>query len=101
MGKTTDGLIVGVIAGFLVGLAGATKDAPFEGFKINTFWRSPVVGAVVGALLNNVLKTDKKGLFLATIGGERAVVEAYKIIRVQKPGKFDIGEWGVSLSQLT
>lgn len=95
MGKTNDGLMIGALAGVLVGLAGARKDAPYEGFKIETFWRSPVVGAVAGVLVAHSVKSDKKGLFLGSIAVERMIVEGYKLLRAQKPGKFEFGEWGI------
>lgn len=100
MGKTTDGLWIGAIAGILVGLAGARKDAPYEGFKMNTFFRSPVVGAIAGVIVSHSIKSDKKGLFLGSIAVERMIVEGYKLMRAQKPGKFDYGEWGIPKTQL-
>jgi hypothetical protein len=101
MGKTTQGLLYGALAGFLVGLAGARKDAPYEGFKINTFWRSPLVGALAGVIVNNVSTGDKTRLFLGSIAVERMIVEGYKLLRAQKPGKFEFGEWGIQKPQLT
>lgn len=95
MGKNTNGLAIGALAGILVGLAGATKDAPYEGFKMQTFWRSPLVGAVAGLIVANTVKSDKKGLFLGAIAVERMIVEGYKLLRAQKPGKFEFGEWGI------
>lgn len=98
--RTTEGAIIGVIAGLVVAWGGSTKDAPYEGFNMRTFFRSPIIGGIVGGILNTIFKADKPMLFLGTIGGERAVVEGYKIIRVQKPGKFTYGEWGIPKNQL-
>lgn len=87
---------MGLAAGLAVGIGGSIKDAPFEGFKLLTFFRSPVVGLLVGWVIESQLHvTDPKALFLATIGGERIVVEGYKLWRVQMPGKFIWGEWGI------
>jgi hypothetical protein len=100
MGKITNGLIIGTIAGILVALAGARKDSPYEGFKIKTFFRSPIVGAIAGVIVAYSVKSDKKGLFLGSIAVERMIVEGYKLLRAQKAGKFDYGEWGISKKQL-
>jgi hypothetical protein len=96
MDQQFPGWLVGLAAGLSVGIGGAIKDAPYEGFKLLTFFRSPIVGLLVGWAIESQLHIkDPRALFLATIGGERCVVEGYKILRVQKPGKFDVGEWGV------
>ncbi|MEK6281584.1 MAG: hypothetical protein AABN95_14615 [Acidobacteriota bacterium] len=90
------GWAVGLLAGLSVAIGGAIKDAPYEGFQFLTFLRSPIVGAVVGWSLERQLHVaDRNVLFLATIGGERIIVEGYKLLRAQKPGKFLFGEWGV------
>ncbi len=90
------GWLVGLLAGLSVAIGGAIKDAPYEGFKLLTFFRSPLVGLGVGWTISTYLTdSDPYVLFLATIGGERIVVEGYKLLRAQKPGKFDFGEWGV------
>jgi hypothetical protein len=90
------GWAVGLAAGLAVGIGGAIKDAPYEGFSLLTFMRSPIVGALVGLAMEHALHVqDPKVLFFATIGGERIVVEGWKLLRVQKPGKFTFGEWGV------
>lgn len=88
----------GAIAGLAVALGGAIKDSPYEGFKPKTFLRSPVIGAVMGGLLCEKFTIKEFGLiFLATIGIERIIVEGYKVVRAQKPGKFEFGEWGKML----
>lgn len=96
MNKTLKGAIVGFIAGLSVAIGGAIKDAPLEGFKPLTFMRSPVVGTLVGAIINTVRETKSTPvLYLADIGAERIVVESYKVIRNQIPSKFVHGEWGM------
>ena len=95
------GLFGGAIAGTLVGMGGAVKDSPYEGFKPITFMRSPIVGAIVGSILYNIFKIEKLPvLILATIGGERIVVETWKILRSQKAGKFEFGEWGMERPEI-
>lgn len=94
--ETRKGLAVGFAAGLSVAIGGAIKDAPYEGFSLGTFVRSPIVGALVGWSISTQLGvTDIAPLFLASIGGERIAVEGYKLVRAQKPGKFNFGEWGV------
>ncbi len=89
------GAVVGTIAGVSVALGGAVKDAPHEGFKPVTFFRSPTVGMVAGILIKiSDPKIDDKSLFFASIGLERFIVESWKILRVKIPSKFEIGEWG-------
>ena len=100
MNKNTKGLLIGSLAGLIVGLAGAKKDSPYEGFKIKTFFRSPLVGALSGLIVVNTVKSDNKGLFLSSIAIERIIVESYKLIRAQKAGKFEFGEWGIPKAQL-
>ncbi len=98
MSKLEDVLIgagIGLLAGISVAIGGAIKDVPVEGFKLETFVRSPIIGAIVGASINGVLpKTNKVIVYLGTIGGERIIVESFKLIRGQIPGKFENGEWG-------
>lgn len=89
------GAFVGFLAGLSVAIGGAIKDSPVEGFKPLTFVRSPIIGTVVGAGINSVVpKSNKVVLYLASIGGERIIVESWKLIRAQVPGKFTNGEWG-------
>lgn len=89
------GAIVGAMAGVSVGLGGAVKDAPHEGFKPVTFFRSPIVATIAGIMIKlSDPKIDDKSLFFASIGLERFIVESWKIIRVKIPSKFEYGEWG-------
>ncbi|MEO2056700.1 MAG: hypothetical protein ABGW66_04385 [Flavobacteriaceae bacterium] len=93
-----NGTTAGIIAGTLVAIGGAIKDSPYEGFKPITFLRSPIVGAIVGTVLASQFKIkDFPVILLSVIGGERIVVETWKIIRAHKPSKFENGEWGIPL----
>tara|TARA_R110000772_G_C13043920_1_gene413297 strand:- start:118 stop:450 length:333 start_codon:yes stop_codon:yes gene_type:complete len=99
LNRNINGLLLGGISGILVGIAGATKDAPYEGFKPVTFMRSPFIGMLSGLIVvNTVLKENtnqnKPAIFLSSIAVERMIVEGWKIIRTKMPSKFDIGEWG-------
>jgi hypothetical protein len=78
----------GFIAGLLCSIGGALKDSPYEGFKPLVFLRSVVVGTVWGGI---VIGVDSHPILIFTLCGymERLTVEGYKIIRGQKPGKFD------------
>ena len=94
------GIVYGFIAGLLVAIGGAIKDAPYEGFDIKKFIRSPLIGAGVGYLIDRAYpNTPEPLLLLSSIAGERIVVETYKVIRAMAgkyvPMKFIYGEWGV------
>ena len=93
------GAVLGAVAGLLVALGGAIKDAPYEGFEAVKFARSPVIGALCGAFLGDVFRDDSDPLiFLSSMACERIVVEMYKVIRAMGgsyvPMKFIYGEWG-------
>lgn len=84
---------VAYLAGLVVALGGAYKDAPFEGFKVLKFQRSAVVLAVCSPLF--YLLADPKapvslGLLVCIYGGfERFAVEYYKTyIQRNMSGKF-------------
>lgn len=94
LGNVAVGAITGFFAGLAVAIGGAIKDAPIEGFKPITFMRSPIVGTIVGAVIHPTFKPKIPVTFLATIGGERIVVETWKVIRAKAPSKFEIGEYG-------
>lgn len=96
------GIGIGLLAGLTVAIGGAIKDSPMEGFKPFTFLRSPIIGLIVGAIIAGFFpKTSKPVLYIASIGAERAVVETWKIVRVQIPGKFTHGEWGMKRPVIT
>ena len=92
-------IAIGAAAGTLVAIGGATKDAPYEGFKWKTFLRSPIIGAIAAPLIaayNPSLTAPILGM--VTIAAERATVETYKVLRQRAgdyvPAKFKVGEWG-------
>jgi len=91
--------LIGGVAGTLVAIGGATKDAPYEGFKWKTFLRSPVIGALTAPIIGIYEPTLSPGILgMATIAAERTIVETYKLLRQRAgdyiPGKFKVGEWG-------
>lgn len=77
---------MGLAAGTLCAIGGAIKDSPHEGFRFVTFWRSPIVGACVGAL-TAAWTSSPIIAFLCAGYLERVAVEGWKIVRCQKPGK--------------
>jgi hypothetical protein len=88
-------IVAGLLAGLLCACGGAIKDAPYEGFKLLTFFRSPIIGLFCGIV--TILFTRNFIIAICCAGYmERVIVEGWKIIRVKKPGKFDVGEWGVA-----
>jgi hypothetical protein len=88
--KILAGIFWGAIAGLIGSAAGgAWKDAPIEGFNPIKFFRSPLVGAIWGALLIFFIDNYSVLLF-ACIGGERMVIELYKTFVLKSiPGKFN------------
>ncbi|MBU1200790.1 hypothetical protein KJ953_04670 [Patescibacteria group bacterium] len=84
-----NGLFWGFFAG-LVGSAsgGAWKDAPIEGFERIKFFRSPIASGIWGIIFS-FFTFNYSLLLVASLGGERMLVELYKTFIVQKvPGKF-------------
>jgi len=91
-----EGALVGFFSGLAVATGGAIKDAPYEGFDLIKFFRSPVVATVEGAIQKGLFPTLNDGiLFFSTIGTERLTIESYKVLRAHMPGKFRFGEWNV------
>jgi hypothetical protein len=83
----------GYLAGLVVALGGAYKDAPFEGFKPLKFQRSALVLAVLSPLfyyINDPARPVPLGYLVCMYGGlERFVVEYYKTyIQRTMSGKF-------------
>lgn len=76
--------------GLFIALGGMLKDAPYEGFDLIKFFRSPIVAIGVGLVLIYLFPSiESKYLLLATAGGERIVSEFYKkILKGRIPGKF-------------
>jgi len=83
------GAMLGLVGGISVALAGAWKDSPSEGFKIEKFVRSIVAGPLGGVIL--ALASNSFQLFvIASMGFERISVEFYKTFWTKKPrGMFD------------
>ena len=79
-----------IIIGLFAALTGMSKDAPYEGFKLLTFFRSPVNSIALGILLSILFPAiGGKYLLLAIAGGERILSEFYKkIFKGRIPGKF-------------
>lgn len=79
----------GFVAGFFgSSIPGCYKDAPIEGFDKLKFFRSAIVGTVIGVVFG-FFTHDYVLLGIGVIGMERMVVEFYKSFIYQKvPGKF-------------
>ena len=87
--KMLTNIFLGFLAGLICSLGGALKDSPYEGFYPLKFFRSMIVGTCAGAVsyyftANPILAFTFSGYV------ERMAVEGYKIVRAQKPGKFDL-----------
>ena len=68
---------IGSIGGWISAFGGAWKDAPFEGFQIFKFFRSPLLSAGFAALLAQI--TDRPMIILlAATGLTIAATETYK-----------------------
>lgn len=90
------GALTGFMAGSAVAIGGAIKDAPCEGFSVTKFFRSPAIGAIEGAIIQNAFPTLYAPLtFFVVVGSERMTTETYKVLRAHTPSKFTYGEWGV------
>ncbi len=80
--------LAAVITGALAGLHAATwgmyKDAPHEGFSRAKYIRSPLIGAFLGVLIQQLIQLDARRaagfvlLFGVTYAVERAISEIYK-----------------------
>lgn len=79
------------LAGLITALGGMSKDAPYEGFELLKFFRSPFLALVAGLiLLFRYVNPDPKFFTLAIFGFERILSEFYKKIYNGKlPGKFN------------
>lgn len=90
------GAITGFVAGLAVAVGGAIKDAPYEGFDVLKFFRSPAIGAVEGSILQTIFPPLHSAItFFAVVGFERLTTETYKLMRAHVPSKFAFGEWGI------
>ncbi len=80
---------VSYAAGVVVALGGAYKDAPFEGFKIVKFQKSPLVLSALFFLFYSFGPTALGILICMNFGLERFIVEYYKtFIQRNMSGKF-------------
>jgi hypothetical protein len=82
-------ILIGCFAGLLCSLGGALKDSPFEGFQPLKFFRSIGVGTAWG-IVAAFFVAHPVLVFCCCGYAERLTVEGYKIIRAQRPGKFDL-----------
>ncbi|MBP9771790.1 MAG: hypothetical protein KBD16_02605 [Candidatus Pacebacteria bacterium] len=84
------GLLLGIIAGCITAVGGDLKDAPYEGFQLAKFFRSPIIATAIGLLLTSFFPLSAGMIvLLAIFGGERIVSEFYKkILMGRVPGKF-------------
>lgn len=82
-------LLVSCCAGLAGGFGGAYKDAPFEGFKLLSFFRTPIICTLTSPLIF-LLGSESIGfLIFIYIGLERLIVEYYKTyIQRTMSGKF-------------
>jgi hypothetical protein len=82
-------ILIGFLVGLICSLGGALKDSPYEGFQSAKFLRSAGVGTFWGIVLSWY---DASPIIIFCVCGylERFTVEGYKIIRAQRPGKFDL-----------
>lgn len=69
--------VAGLLAGLIIAVGGAWKDAPIEGFEYLKFWRSPAL-TVLFAVLLFPLSGNAMLAGIAAIGYERAASENYK-----------------------
>ncbi len=76
--------------GLFIAVGGMSKDAPFEGFSLIKFFRSPLIAIIIGILILIYFPALNGKFYLLTIAGaERIISECYKkIIRGRIPGKF-------------
>jgi len=56
-------MVLGALSGLVVAICGAIKDAPYEGFNMMTFIRSPVIGALETQYLTRPSPTHPSPLF--------------------------------------
>jgi hypothetical protein len=97
MGNTLCAIAIGLVAGLHASIWGMYKDAPHEGFSWPTFFRSTVVGAILGPVLVRLFDMPLGGpgdwvvLFGVTYAFERGTAEVYKtFIRVEDQSKYFI-----------
>lgn len=79
-----------IFASFAPAIGGIIKDAPYEGFFLFKFFRSPLVVLFVGYFIFKFFPSyEQKYLLFSIWGGERIISEFYKkILTGHIPGKF-------------
>ncbi|MDT8340329.1 MAG: hypothetical protein RQ751_02350 [Longimicrobiales bacterium] len=97
MTELAPALLVGLAAGLHSATWGMYKDAPFEGFRWTTYFRSPVIAVLAALALTHWSALDPSTaagavvLFGVTYGIERATLEIYKsFLRVEDQSKYTI-----------
>jgi hypothetical protein len=68
---------LGLLAGAVVAIGGAWKDAPREGFDTLKFFRSPAMTVLFAVLLSRITESHLQ-VAVGAIGFERAAAETYK-----------------------
>jgi hypothetical protein len=93
----TVALVVGIVAGLHTATWGMFKDAPYEGFSLRTYLRSPALAAVIAVCVAAVGDFASTGaddiavLFGLTYVIERGIVEFYKtFLREESQEKYAI-----------
>jgi hypothetical protein len=88
---------IGLLAGLHAATWGMYKDAPHEGFSVRKYLRSPLLGALLGVLVQGVSGVEPRSgidvvvLFGAIYAVERALAEIYKtFIRNEDQSKYFI-----------
>jgi hypothetical protein len=82
---------MGFLAGLICSLGGALKDSPYEGFYPLKFCRSIIVGTLCGMASSLFVPASQPVIIFMFAGySERMIVEGYKILRANKPGKFSL-----------
>jgi hypothetical protein len=89
--------LVGMVAGLHAATWGMYKDAPHEGFSRRKYFRSPVLGGIVGIIVHAATGVDPRDpaalivLFGMIYTVERALAEIYKtFLRVEDQSKYFI-----------
>lgn len=101
MNKTLENAIIGFVSGLSVAIGGAIKDAPYEGFDLLKFIRSPVIGTIEGGIIGHFIPTINPYIcYFTVIGTERITTETYKLIRAKMPMKFKYGEYGIPKTRI-
>lgn len=89
-----EGFFIGICIGLVTAILGAYKDTTFEEFDTKTFFRSPIIAGIYGAIGAQAFKKNKSEILLAAFAStaERITVETWKATTGKTPGKFSWGE---------